>query len=264
MNVPALFKPVKDRLVPDREAPRKVWRGPARGLRYELNPRDELWIQLGLLEPEIQEAVGDLGHQSACCYDIGAAWGYYTCLLARASPGGIVHAFEPDRERLDQLESNVALNSKTSAPVRVHEAQVGRVHDPETGRVTLDGLVEEGLRPPDAIKMDIQGDEAAALEGARRLLQKTRPVLVIEVHSDDLRRRCGRRLRDVGYDVERIPVNTTWYRDPDRPNPGRCWLVARPEHPVQETVSSPEPVAAGPALESDDATSDSEARAPRM
>lgn len=47
--------------------------------------------------------------------------------------------------------------------------------------ITLDSLVQsEKLRPPDLIKIDIEGGELYALRGAREVIKKYQPVLVIE------------------------------------------------------------------------------------
>lgn len=45
--------------------------------------------------------------------------------------------------------------------------------------VTLDSLLATGT--PKLVKIDVEGAEAAVLKGARRLLSKVRPVLIVEV-----------------------------------------------------------------------------------
>jgi hypothetical protein len=47
----------------------------------------------------------------------------------------------------------------------------------------LDSLVaSENLADPQFIKMDVEGAEAGVLLGARKLLERARPVMVIELH----------------------------------------------------------------------------------
>ncbi len=49
--------------------------------------------------------------------------------------------------------------------------------------VRLDKVI--GRRPVAVIKLDVEGMEAAALRGAKRILSKWRPVVYAEAHSPD-------------------------------------------------------------------------------
>lgn len=46
----------------------------------------------------------------------------------------------------------------------------------------LDAIQEAAEPPPELLKIDIEGAEAAALRGARRLLEQHRPDVVVELH----------------------------------------------------------------------------------
>jgi FkbM family methyltransferase len=136
--------------------------------------------------------------------DCGAHIGEYTVLFAQlVGAAGSVHAFEPDPRVFSLLEgnvernrlSNVTLNNLAlcdrlgverlafgadptmSSLVRFSEDQ--DLDEAPTGTTTLDHYLEErGLTVIHAIKMDIEGAEAAALSGADRLLGDLRPGLV--------------------------------------------------------------------------------------
>ena len=71
---------------------------------------------------------------------------------------------------------------------------------------TLDNIVENsGLTKVDMIKIDIQGSEFLALQGARSILTNQKPLLLVEVHNrwgwgpEDLLNF----LRDFGYDIKK-------------------------------------------------------------
>jgi FkbM family methyltransferase len=146
-------------------------------------------------------------------FDVGANIGQYTLLAARrVGPQGQVHAFEPTPHVIAQLRHNVALNQLGNVrinPVAVSDhsgkatlyyfegtdAGENTIMDAAGGTacgtvptVTLDDYVaERGLRRVDVIKMDIEGAELLALQGASDLLSgENAPLLLMEVHAKTL------------------------------------------------------------------------------
>jgi FkbM family methyltransferase len=140
--------------------------------------------------------------------DVGANVGTHTVFFARrVGAGGRVHAFEPQRIVFQTLCANVALNSLTN--VHAHQAAVGRAagtarlppidyHQAANfGGVALDGVTEGESVPVMSLdeldlprckllKMDVEGMELAALEGARSLIERCRPMIYLE--NNDARR----------------------------------------------------------------------------
>lgn len=141
--------------------------------------------------------------------DIGANIGIYTSFLAElVGPTGRVVAFEPEKRNVDRLRSAVFSLAQVEV---VHAAVTDRSGTIElfvaddlnvdhhtyasNGRrsekvaaVALDDFVKKGERV-DLIKMDIQGAEAAALRGARRVLSAVPgPTLLMEYWPYGLRR----------------------------------------------------------------------------
>jgi hypothetical protein len=47
-------------------------------------------------------------------------------------------------------------------------------------QVTLDGFTEDRQLVPDLVKIDVEGNELAVLEGAQGLLDRVRPVVLLE------------------------------------------------------------------------------------
>jgi FkbM family methyltransferase len=136
--------------------------------------------------------------------DIGANIGYFTLLFARlVGPSGRVHAFEPEPENLELLRWNVEHNGYRN--VTVVPAAVSRRRGVQElfksgnnfgdhrlahgagGRasvrvevITLDGWLADAGAKVDFVKMDIQGAECAALDGAHRLVRRSLCTLLTE------------------------------------------------------------------------------------
>jgi len=145
--------------------------------------------------------------------DIGAHHGIYTVFLAARIPH--VDAFEPDPENADRLEANLKRNHL--GQVVVHRAcvglQTGEVHfrqacdvNQGVGSITLDAggsvsrpcvslddFFNDSLPGSCLIKMDIEGGEWLAFQGAQRVFKSSRFPLAIllEVHPEDIARLGG-------------------------------------------------------------------------
>jgi hypothetical protein len=69
--------------------------------------------------------------------------------------------------------------------------------------VRLDEVVfSERHRPPDLVKMDVEGAEWEALHGAERLLRECRPRLICEVHEAAQMQPIRDYLQGLGYKTE--------------------------------------------------------------
>lgn len=134
--------------------------------------------------------------------DVGASFGTYTLAMARAvGADGSVHCFEPAPLTAGYLRETLHLNGLPQVVQR--EAAVsdkaGRLAiavgpqselnavDASGGGVEVEAttLDEEarrgGIGAPDFIKLDVEGHEAAAIEGARGLLAGADPLVMLEV-----------------------------------------------------------------------------------
>lgn len=136
--------------------------------------------------------------------DIGAQIGSYALLAATC--GATVFAFEPDSNNRRFLKRNLKGNNVNVKVVdsgvwnkseilkfRSHDALssiegVGMIPSslPAINRIkvdTIDNIVKRlGIKKIDVIKMDIEGAEIEAIEGASNTILKDRPILLIEAY----------------------------------------------------------------------------------
>ena len=146
-----------------------------------------------------------------CLYDIGAATGLYTVFLAQVvGEEGCVVAFEPEPDSYGRLRENLKLNNLDNVqPFRLalsnrdgnatlqtgDVAGAGRivcsddgdrasVHAERVNVVHGDRFVEsQGMVPPRAVKIDVEGHEYSVLHGlSRTLSQPSCELVCCEVH----------------------------------------------------------------------------------
>lgn len=169
--------------------------------RGEETPEHRFWVSLDV--------------RGKVVYDVGSFHGLIALFLAQTARR--VVCFEPNDENRKRLQENLALNGAGNVTVR----PVGVGAEPSTATMvytplmtggastdsrtveqllqkpgsvrqeititTLDAEVDGGLEPPDFIKIDIEGLELSALQGARRTLERYRPELFLEMHGETIR-----------------------------------------------------------------------------
>lgn len=179
------------------------------------------------------------GDQIQHVWDVGAHGGDYAVAVHQMLPASMVTSFEilpPIAERLharnfDPAWFRLETLGLSDAPGEV-EVTWNRLHDTtnaiqprkeavwfahgETEQVkcrvtTVDLLIESGLPPPDFLKIDVEGHEAAVLDGAKRLLDSAAAPLIIQFEYGDTWIPASRTLHDVqtklegaGYAVGRL------------------------------------------------------------
>jgi FkbM family methyltransferase len=186
------------------------------GLKVRIYPEDVIGRDIfinGVFEPKETRFVINFLQPEMCFFDIGANLGQYTLLGAQCvGPKGEVHSFEPNKRIFAELSFNVQLNGfndrcnlnraavadkaglakipvyKAGAEVytslgsfRVDKYLTGNFEEVPT--ITLDDyLLQHNIDQIDLIKMDIEGAELLALQGAQKLLSKwDAPVILLEI-----------------------------------------------------------------------------------
>lgn len=177
--------------------------------------------------PVLEDFVREVRASEGDVWDVGAAVGLYAIPAAKAT-GGTVRAFEPFPTQYRQLEENVGTNG-VEARVELYTVALAddrglrpfdtgvaalteRDADSSVETWTGDGFADaRDLAPPDVIKIDVEGAEAAVLRGLEQTLGAGGcSVVYVEVHPDHLARLgedpddVREYLRDAGYEVERL------------------------------------------------------------
>lgn len=179
------------------------------GISLEIDPADRLERQyaFGFYERPLLQFYARVLRSGDTVVDGGAHTGYLALHAAQhLGPDGLVVAVEADPTNVARLRANVARNS---LPVNVVEAAITahsgetsftRVDAPgETGwgsvlvdadpahgsfamtvpAIRIDDVVATMPKPPALIKLDLQGMELQAMQGASETL-RARPILVLE------------------------------------------------------------------------------------
>ena len=199
----------------------------------------------GVIEPDVTALFIEVVTAGTVVYDVGAHLGYYSLL---ASCLGVkVHAFEPSKEILPLLASNVGNRAVVAATglwnteTTLGFKDFGPSHSaintflspkdeaagsPETTYAvpvtTIDGYVDRTGDVPSLIKIDAEGAELEVLRGAARTLASERPLVTVEV-GDAGGSATSRRALDFAAEFGYVPFDMT--------------RAGRVRHVVRETYS---------------------------
>jgi FkbM family methyltransferase len=187
--------PAEGRLALDRGGTVAYLRINLRHTLYGAIARDEAGAGY---EPETSALIDRIVPDGGVFFDVGANWGPFTLLIAaRPEFTGRVVAFEPlvsVRAELASLVAQAGLSDRVAVRGEAlsdlfgqgrmtsgwHSA-LARLGAGEGGeRVAVALLDDLELPRPDVIKIDVEGHEARALEGARATIDKCRPLIVLE------------------------------------------------------------------------------------
>lgn len=167
------------------------------------------WMADGLKEPNTQKWIKETLREGDVFLDVGANVGIFSALAAVVAPKAKIYAFEPELQSAAALAELVAINR---LPVTVFAAAVGKQTSASTFHIntamkvglsdhqltraigqdgkefvpvatigtmvaSIDDLVKWGaITQPTHIKIDVDGQDEAVLEGARETLRVCRWV----------------------------------------------------------------------------------------
>jgi FkbM family methyltransferase len=213
------------RLVP-RNAIMRIRSGPLRGSKWIAGSAPHgSW--LGTYERHVQQLFCERIRPGDVVFDVGANVGFFTLLASKlAGPTGHVYAFEPLPRNLYYLEQHIRLNGLTNVTVQsvaiaattgsarfrigphASMGQLTEAGDLKVMTTSLDELTNANVRRPNFIKMDIEGAESDALQGASKLLGSTGLTIVLSTHGHVQQERCWSALQNAGFDLQLLRDGT--------------------------------------------------------
>ena len=214
-------------------AVRRVVRGPLRGMRYTVAPGMGATYALGHSAYGV-EAWSRRIHEGMVVYDVGGNCGQSALMFACfVGQRGQVYSFEPWPEQFRHIVQNVALNELGDrlrpfqcavAAASGHAAFLCDASLPTQGKlsaveptyflanankitvetISIDELVADPRnRPPDVMKIDVEGAAAEVLRGAQKTLRQHRPKVYIELHGPEEQAGVRDWLQTAGYRLHR-------------------------------------------------------------
>jgi len=130
--------------------------------------------QRGAFEAPLAQRFMESLDESSVVWDIGAGIGIYARAATERTRQPVL-VVEPDPTSQLYLRRNLA-----GRPYRLITKFVGETDDAVTA--TLDQILAEGGLSPTHLKMDIEGAEIGAINGAQHLLRSRHPMVFVEFH----------------------------------------------------------------------------------
>lgn len=217
----------------------RILAGPNRGFRWSLAALGRGYGS-GRFGRDRLEALAAVVQPGDALWDIGAHKGFVTLAGSRmVGPLGAVVAIEPALDNLRFLERHIAWNGVHNVRVvaaavsdRVGSSNIGGPGSSiafRLGRGTQEVAVstvellavKSGLGRPTVMKIDVEGEEAAVLRGAKRLLGTDQAILV-STHGRELYQECRALLEPLGFRIhesweiaQHMRNGTPWTSDHD-------------------------------------------------
>lgn len=205
----------------------------AKGLKMQVDPRDPMGKAIylyGCYDYPVTRLIETLVAPGMMFFDIGANAGFFSLLASKKCKQ--VFAFEPLPANLRRIARNIEINGlrnvsviakavgdrEGTATLYVPESdnsglaslnQMAGAKAIEVPMITLDRFVlSQKLARVDVIKIDIEGAEIMAFEGARELLSRADAADVIfEAHPGS---EAAKWLRDRGYAIYEFTLQREW------------------------------------------------------
>ncbi len=202
-------------------------------LKFWFDAKTDNGFILGFYEKLLAQTLAENLSNGFTFYDLGAHWGYFSLIASNmVGPTGKVYSFEPLPTNYSRLEKNIRINdiNNIEAFNNAVSSNVGTVAfsnqkdsfannyikaSDDTIQVVTTSLDQfvylEGHRPPDFIKIDVEGAELDVLKGAKKILSEVRPLLHLsthEIHNPGVDQKCNDMLAKMYYKLSVISHNS--------------------------------------------------------
>jgi precorrin-6B methylase 2 len=200
----------------DSDVVARIPAGMAAGLSMQVDPRLDAELARGCYESWMQEILYQVLEPGGSFCDVGAHIGFFSLSGARVvGRSGDVVALESDPRNFGRLVRNVERNGMCN----LKTLNVAAWSSPGKGRARLDALLS---RPPDVVKVDVDGAETEVLRGAGAILRSGRSTWLVKAHGADRLRQVAAMLSQSGYAPRVV-------REEAAPRQETYLIVARPE-----------------------------------
>ena len=133
-----------------------------------------------------------------------------------------MYSFEPLAENVHHLTDHITINHITNAEIvqaalgqsekmvgftvshNNYQNHITTAQDaiPKVYQTTLDAFIAgPGIKPPQLLKIDVEGAETEVLRGAVQTLKRWRPILFLALHGAEQQSACGDLLKSLGYEL---------------------------------------------------------------
>jgi precorrin-6B methylase 2 len=202
-----------------------IWGGIYQGLKFYIDFKHQTQFFLGLWERETHFWIKKLCQGIVTAIDVGAAAGEQTIYMLEKTTAIKVFTFEPDSTWIKELQKNLEANQLQDSPkLTLIQKFCSNQNTPHN--TTLDEWISH-IQTPCFIKIDIEGGEVVALQGASQLLKKSGARWLVETHSQAHENACLEIFKKFEYKTH-IIKNAWWRRfiPEKRPIGFNRWLVA--------------------------------------
>ncbi len=203
------------------------------GIKFEIDLKEGIDLHLFLFG-SFQKHVFDSKHfklpDDGVVLDVGGNVGVMSLFFAQKVPDGMVHAFEPTHYAYKKFQKNLNLNPQlkriitlnqcfvsanpTKEPELVaysswkiakedHSATIHKVHGGSAkdssgiAAITIDQYCKENnINRVSLIKIDTDGHELEVLKGAKKTIEKYKPIIVFEL--------CTYIMKERGFTFEQV------------------------------------------------------------
>ena len=188
---------------------------------------------LGFYEEKLVKILQEHIKAGSVFYDLGAHWGYFSILAsAIVKDNGKVYSFEPIPYNFARLQKNIGINCTVNIEAfnlaisdkegvslfsNTEDSFANTYVDSESRNdgiqvttIDLNSFISKNeARPPDFMKIDVEGAEMDVLNGGKVSIEKYRPVIHLSTHDKHVKgidNKCRSWMADIGYEMNKISI----------------------------------------------------------